>query len=334
MTKFNSSCYFFRIASLMTLTLILLSVAAWAQDRSDLTPGLAQKATPSASSINAQPTVVGTADIRTREARIGPGDLVEVRIFGVPEMSQELRVSNAGIILLPLIGRIQAQGLTTGELEQKIAAALISGGFLNDPQVNVSAKELHSAGVSVAGEVGKPGTYPVFGSARLLDLISAAGGLTPRSGRIVTITHRDQPDMTINVDISSIAANPIHDFEVFAGDEVIVTKAGVVYVLGDVARPAGLVMEGDQPITVLQALALSGGAGRDAVLKGARIIRKSPQGIEEVPIPLKEIFKAQKKDVELLAGDVLFIPTSKSQDYWRNAGAILQAATFAAIFRQ
>lgn len=338
----------------MLMVLILLGIATSAQDRSDraLNPQQGQLVLPAAPSASAPgPAQVADAspniqtapfsagvfeDLRSREARISPGDIVAVRIFGVPEMNQDLRVSNAGSILLPLIGTTSAQGLTTEELEEKIAAALRNGGFVNDPQVNVSAKELRSAGVSVTGEVGKPGIYPVFGSSPLADMILAAGGMTPRSGRIITVIHRDQPDTPVDVDISSTSGttgSPSRDVEVFSGDKVMVAKAGLVYVLGDVARPAGLVMEGDGRMTVLQALALTGGAAKDAALKGARIIRKTSEGIQEVPVPLKEILRAQKQDMELVSGDVLFIPTSKGQDYWRNASSILQAATLVAIFR-
>ncbi len=260
------------------------------------------------------------------EARISPGDVVEVKIFGLPEMNQEVRVSDTGNIELPLIGPVAAQGLTASELEQKIAAALRSGGFMNDPQVNVAAKELRSSGVSVSGEVGKTGIYPVFGSTSLTELLMVAGGLTPKSGHIVTLTHSDQPDKPVNVDISSISGQNI---AVFPGDTVVVTKAGVVYVLGDVGHPAGFVMEDDAKMTVLQALASAGGANKDAKIKSARIIRKSPQGIQQVPIPLKEILSAKKEDVELLPGDVLYIPGG---NFFRNEGAILQAATMAAIF--
>ena len=149
----------------------------------------------------------------------------------------------------------------------------------------------------MTGEVIKPGIYPVFGSCGLREMISTAGGMTPRSGHIVNVTHHDQPDATIPVDLASTSVN---DFEVYSGDTVTVTKAGVVYVLGDVARPAGLVMENNDRMTVLQALALAGGVGKDAGLKKARILRKSPQGIQQFPIPMKEILQAREQDMELL----------------------------------
>src|SRR6266542_397881 len=169
MTKSKSS-NFVRIVLSIPFIFILLVIAADAQG--DKAASL--QAALGAASPNTQTDRLASgvpADIRAHEARISPGDVVEVKIFGLPEMSQGLRVSTAGVIVLPLIGSITAQGLTTAELEQKIAEALRNGGFVNDPQVNVSAKELHSSGVSVSGEVGKPGIYPVFGSCSVTDLI-------------------------------------------------------------------------------------------------------------------------------------------------------------------
>jgi polysaccharide biosynthesis/export protein len=332
MTKSNPRRNLGRIVLAIPLILILSGIAASAQEDKAASPqpGSAEIAA-SSSTANSNTQAVPLA-AGPHEARISPGDVVEVKIFGLPEMSQELRVSNAGIIVLPLIGPIPAQGLTTSELEQKIAAALRSGGFLNDPQVNVSAKELRSSGVSVSGEVGKPGVYAVFGSCSLSDLIMVAGGLTTKAGHIVTVTHRDQPDMPVSVDISSVSANSGQNFAVFSGDTVLVTKAGVVYVLGDVGHPAGFVMEGDGKMTIIQAIALAGGTGKDAKIKSARIIRNTPQGVQDVPIPLKEILSAQKQDMEMLPGDVLFIPASKTEAFFRNESAIMSTAAFLTIF--
>ena len=253
---------------------------------------------------------------------------VDVRVFGVPEMSQELRVNNGGNIVVPLIGQIRAQGLTTAELEQNLATALRNGGFMKDPQVNVAAKELRSAVVSVTGEVGKPGIYPVFGSCRLQDMITTAGGLTQGAGHVVTLTRADRPDTPISVDISK------HDVNVYPGDSVIVAKAGVVYVLGNVGRPAAFSIENRKRMTVLEVLALAGGTTMNAKISGARIIRKSPQGIQEVPIPLKEILSAKREDMELLPGDVLYIPTSEGKAAARiAANSIITAAAALAITR-
>jgi polysaccharide export outer membrane protein len=243
-------------------------------------------------------------------------------------MSQELRVSNGGNILLPLVGQIRAQGLTTNELEQKIADSFRLGGFMNDPQVNVEAKELRLATVAVTGEVGKPGVYPVYGGCRLQDIIMTAGGLTQGAGRVVTLTRADRPELPINVDISR------REIEIFPGDTVAVTKAGMIYVMGNVAHPAAFVMENHGRMTVLEVLAMAGGTSANAKIKGARIIRKSPQGVQDIPIPLKEILSAHQEDMELLAGDVLYIPTSEVKAATRMAAnSIITAAAALAITR-
>lgn len=338
MTKASSLSRVLQITSAMLLVLFSFAPAAQAQSErpAALQPGQPAPRPTSSEAVAISPTTTNesrqldqfpsAADAQAHEARIGRGDVIDVRIFGVPEMSQELRVSSTGSIVLPLVGQIRVQGLTTTEAEQKIAATLREGGFMKDPQVNVAAKELHSATVSVTGEVGKPGIYPVYGSCRLLDMITTAGGLTPRAGHVVRLTRGDKPGASIDMDISS------HDAEVFPGDTVVVTKAGVVYVLGDVGHPAGFVIE--NRITVLEALALAGGTTRDAKLRHARIIRKGPRGIEQVPVPLKEILRAQREDMELLAGDVLYIPTSEGKAALRlGANSVISAATVLAITR-
>jgi polysaccharide export outer membrane protein len=259
----------FQIASAVPLVFALFSTAVQAQDNKPAAPQPGQLVLPSPSSevVPVSPSAVDASrmadqsaspiDSGMHEARIGPSDIVDVRVFGVPEMSLELRVSNSGKIVMPMIGQLSVQGMTTSELEEKIAATLRDGGYIKDPQVNVAAKELHSAVVSVTGEVGKPGTYPVYGSSRLLDVITVAGGVTPRSGHLVTITRGDKPGLSMDVDISNRAV------EIFPGDTVVVTKAGVVYVLGDVGHPAGFVMENRDRMTVLEVLALAGGTTKD-----------------------------------------------------------------------
>ena len=318
----SKCCYsFVRAASAVMVVLLLLCFIAFGQSEgSDLAtprprPQLDSSATssrltpesaitPSTGNLNDQTArpAAGVSMDFAHEARIGPGDLVEIKVFGLAEMTQELRVSNAGAIVLPMIGPLVVQGLTTAELEEKITAALRDGGFVNEPQVSVSAKELHSSGVSVSGEVGRPGVYPVYGRGSLHDLIMVAGGLTPKAGHIVTLRHRDQPDAPINVDISSTTADSDPKFAVFPGDTVVVTKAGVVYVLGDVGRHAGIILEGNERMTVLQALALSGGAGKDAGLNGTRVIRKDDQGLRQFFIPLKKILKARNTGRGTFAG--------------------------------
>ena len=270
-----------------------------------------------------------------QEIHIDIGDLLNVSIYGYPDFSHDVRVAANGEITLPLIGAVRLIGFSAREAEMAIRQQLINGGFFKNPQVSVFVKEYATQGITVLGEVNKPGVYPLLGPRRLFDVISAAGGLSPRAGKRVTITHRNQPDRPITVELStdptkSIASN----IEVLPGDTAVVAQAGVVYVLGDVGKPSGFTMDATEDITVLQAIALAGGANHTAALKNARLIRKNEDGqAQEVPIALDRIMQAKLADIHLQPGDVIFVPTNTAKSVLRrSAEAILQAATGVAIY--
>ena len=112
------------------------------------------------------------------------------------------------------------------------------------------------------------------------------------------------------------------------------SKAGLVYVVGEVRQPGGFVMENGGGITVLQAIALAQGTGPNAALNGARLIRKTPEGQKDVPLPLKKILAAKAPDLQLLPDDIVFVPGSAGKGAAkRTAEAILQMATGIAIWR-
>jgi len=118
------------------------------------------------------------------------------------------------------------------------------------------------------------------------------------------------------------------------GDTILVSKAGVVYVVGDVHLPGGFVMENGNDITVLKAIALAQGTNPNASLNGAKLIRKTPEGSKEVPLPLKQIFASKAPDPQLQPDDVIFVPSSAGKSAAkRGAEAILQMATGVAIWR-
>ncbi len=270
---------------------------------------------------------------KPQDIQIGAGDLLEIRVFGVQDLTEEVRVSTSGDITVPLIGGLHIADLTQSQAEDLIQRKLRDGGFLIDPHVTVFTKEYATQGVSVLGEVTKPGVYPLLGARRLFDVLSMAGGLTTRAGKNVLIVHRDSPDKVTTVQTSpdpekASAAN----VPIAPGDTISVSKAGIVYVVGDVSRPAGFVMESDK-LTVLQAIALAGGTNGTASLDGAKVIRKTPSGVQELPMPLKKILSAKFEDVRLQADDVLFVPKSAAKSAMRrSAEAILQTATGLAIY--
>jgi polysaccharide export outer membrane protein len=112
----------------------------------------------------------------------------------------------------------------------------------------------------------------------------------------------------------------------------VVSKAGIIYVVGDVAHPSGFIMENNESVTVLQALALAGGNNKFAALDSARLIRRTPEGPTEVPVKLKKILTAQAPDINMQPEDILFVPQSKGKSTAaRTMEAIIQIATGAAL---
>jgi polysaccharide export outer membrane protein len=265
---------------------------------------------------------------------IGGGDLLKVSILGAPESDQEVRVAEDGNISLSFIGSVHVGGLTTSGAQELIAKKLVAGGFFTDPQVSVFAKEYATQGVSVLGEVQKPGVYPLLGARRLFDVLSIAGGTTARAGKVVSITRRESPDTPRSILLSNDANESARsNIEVFAGDTVLVSRAGVVYVSGDVHKPGGVIMDNSSEMTVLQAMAMAEGANPTAALNKAKLIRRTPKGPIEMPLALKSMFASKAPDVPLQAEDIIFVPNSAAKSAGkRSLDAIIQAATGLAIY--
>jgi len=264
---------------------------------------------------------------------LGHGDLVEVNVYNVPELNTRTRVSGTGDIDMPLVNRVHVEGLTVDEAEKAIEQRLEHGGFVRNPHVQLFVSEYTSDGTSVLGEVAKPGVYPVLGEQRLFNLLSAAGGLSPAAGTSITITHKAEPDKPIVVAISrNLEDHPDSNVPIYPGDTVMVRRADVVYVVGDVNRPSGFLMDNGGKLSVLQAIALAGGTTSTAKLSGVRIIRKGPEGVSEIPVSLKKMLQAKTADVPLQANDVLFVPASARKIIGgRTAEAALQMATAVSV---
>jgi polysaccharide export outer membrane protein len=265
---------------------------------------------------------------------IGPGDLLQISVEGAPDYNKEVRVSPSGNVLLPLVGEVRLGGLSSAGAQKHIAERLVQGGYFNKPQVSVFQKEYASQGISVLGEVQKPGVYPMLSSPTLFGLISAAGGITAKAGNKVIISHRNKalPEEQVHLphdqqqwSASNVSLRP--------GDTVLVTKAGIVYVVGDVRQPGGYVMEGAR-LTVLQAIAMAQGPNPDASLNRAKLIRGTAGGPKAKEIALKDILTAKAPDLELRADDIIFVPTSKAKAGTRKVlSSILEVASGVAIYR-
>jgi polysaccharide export outer membrane protein len=314
-----------RLLCLGSFTILTLGTGALSQN---------VPAPESALELSSQPQRIIETERDAPETLIGAGDLLRISVFGVKDLDVDARVSPRGSVSVPLIGNVQVAGLTTDEAQAVIEKRLIAGQFMLHPEVSVFEKEYATQGVSVLGEVEKPGIYPLLGSHGLFDILSMAGGTTPKTGPTVTITHRDRPNDPVQVQLAHIGKSGDADTGILPGDSVFVSKAGIVYIVGDVRNPSGVVIENGSDMTVLKAIAIAGGVNPTASVNSAKLIRRTPNGPEETSIPLKKIFAAKATDLKLQPEDIVFIPSSAAKSVGRRGlEAVLQAATGVAIYR-
>ncbi len=263
---------------------------------------------------------------------LGPGDDIEITVYGAPDLSGRARINETGNITMPLIGYVRLAGLSTSEAEAAIEAQLRQNKIVNDPQVSIYAKDFTSSGISVAGEVGKPGFYSVLGPHRLFDVLQLAGGITERASNTVTISHRGETDsntLTISKNPAEMAANNV---ELRPGDTVVVPRAGIVYVLGEVTRPGGYVLNATGGVTIMQVVAAAGGPTHLAAYGKTTILHRTPAGFQEEKLDLKKLLHGKAADISLKTDDIVYVPTSGLKSTL-NASALIGAAGTSALYR-
>jgi polysaccharide export outer membrane protein len=266
---------------------------------------------------------------------IGSGDLLHIDVFDVPELSRDVRVSDAGDISYPLVpGRIPVAGTTSFQVEAKLGQLLIENGLVSHPQVSVFVKEQNSAPVTVVGAVNHTIIYQVVRPTTLLEVLTAAGGIADTAGSVVIVTrpaHASPPKevavnattdsspeeqkITIRVQDLLESGNSVYNIQIYGGDTVTVPPAGIVYVLGfGVAQPGGYVLQshGEQ-ITVLKAVALAHGLTGFARSDAAVIMRNNPATGQRdaIPVQIKKMENHKNDDVALQSNDILYIPDTK-----------------------
>jgi polysaccharide export outer membrane protein len=265
---------------------------------------------------------------------IGPGDQLEITVYGAPDLSTHARVENDGNIFLPLVGFVAVAGDTSNQAGRKIEDSLRQASLVKNPRVAVYVKEYTAAGISVAGQVTKPGVYPALGPHRLFDVLQAAGGPSERAANSVTISHRNDPEHPITLNFSKDPGQMARiNIELQPGDTVIVPEAGIVYVLGEVGKPGGYVMNSSGGVTVLQVVAAAGGPTRLASYSGVKIIRRTSDGLKEVPVPLKPLLQAKVADLPVQAGDILYVPNSRAKSALTTSTGLMSSLATTAIYR-
>jgi len=249
---------------------------------------------------------------------IGPGDLLEINEFHTPGFRSVARVSAGGTVTLPMVDEVSVQGLDERGAEKKIEEALVAQGMLLHPHVSVFVMGQVGQDVSVLGEVARPGVYPYTLHHRLLDLISAASGLSQSAGRLVNVFHRSDPQtpQPVVLDPGGTDTGSDHNPELMPGDTVQVSRAGLVYVIGDVVRPGGFPVDPAQGLTVVQALSLAWGPSQNAATGKALLIREQKGGRTLTTLNLGKMIHGQEPDQPVRDRDILFVPDSTAKNLW------------------
>jgi polysaccharide biosynthesis/export protein len=307
--------------------------------------------------------------------RIGPEDLLQISVFEASDLNRTVRVSADGEISLPLLGSVQAAGLTSRELEV-VLEELLRRTYMKDPHVSVFVTEMQSHPVSVFGAVEKPGVFQIRGAKTLIEVLSMAQGLAGDAGdTVIVMRHGGLPTpagalpgtklavptdrrgastkqgvshgagaeasatKSIKVNLKDLldSGDPRYNVLIYPGDVVKVTRAGIVYVVGEVRKPGGFLLKTNENISVLQALALAEGLTSTSAAKHARIIRTDKTSGErtEIPINLKKILADKAPDPLLRSKDILFVPNSAGKAaFYRGAEAAIGIASGLIVYRR
>ena len=302
--------------------------------------------------LSAQSAGAPTERIPDAVYRLGPDDAFTVIALHADELSgKTFRVEAGGFAEFPMIGRVAVQGLSINELSTELTRRLKT--YYVDPQVSVSLTEVRSQPVSVLGAVTTAGIQQLQGPKTLVEVISQAGGLRNDAGPTIRVTrnvkwgriglpeaHDDASGRFSIADISAQrlldSKDPTENILMSPNDIVSVPKADIVYVLGEVKKPGGFVLNARSDISVLEALALADGLQPRASTKGCKILRAAAgiglRRVEE-PVNIQQLLDGQSADVKLQADDILIVPGSASKNATlRGIEAAIQIGTGVAIF--
>lgn len=261
------------------------------------------------------PASVSAEQAENEVYTLGPEDVLRIVVYEHDDLSREVVIAPDGAFAFPLIGKVEAAGLTTDQIEQYMKEEL-GRDFLVDPQISVAVTTYRNRHVYVLGSVVRPGVYPLKHNATLLEIISEAGGLTQEAGwmaRLVRASDGSNNAATtapsveqvsrrpgIQVDLDRLFAGELQNrIQIYNGDTVHVPKGTFIFVTGEVVNPGRYPL--GRGLTVDRAIILAGGFTKFAAKKSIRVRRL----IEGQP----QEFRAQMHD-QLQSDDVIRVPES------------------------
>jgi polysaccharide biosynthesis/export protein len=291
-------------------------------------------------STEINPTVTITTDPAIlypghRDVYLGREDLITIRLYESPDYSPTARVGLDGTIQLPLIGSLQVEGLTLHQAQDLIAQKLVSAGMYRDPQVSIQITESPNLIATVVGEL--HGVVPIVGERRLYDVLAAVGGggggaagattvvvggggLPTTASHIITI---NRPGLAepITVDLGTDPAkSALADIPIFPRDTIIVSRVGVVYLLGAFKIQGAIPLQQNSPMTLMKVAALAGGPGFEGRYNDLRIIRSVGLNRQVVRVDIKKVINGQAPDPVLQAEDIVFLPSDPMKAAIKSGG--------------
>lgn len=275
--------------------------------------------------------------------KVGPEDLLEIIFLSTEKLNAETRVNGQGEISLLLVGVVPVRGLTTTEIEKKLARLYEEGDYLKNPQIRIGVKEYRHQKVAVTGAVNKPDSYALIGPRSLLEVLGMAGGLSDRAGEkahIIRAAKGAQPTRagtarqsftpgteTIVVDLNRLLLKGATNlnFTIENGDVVHVPFAHIAYVLGAVGRPGEVPIKGN--MTVTKAVAQAGGLHVVLASNNATILRLNENGQRQtIPVNIASITKGTEPDVPLQENDIVYVQESGMRRFFFDLKMLLPGA--------
>lgn len=270
---------------------------------------------------------VSTSPDASPEYRIGPGDMIELRVVGQEQLSGKFRVGETGTVSLPFVGTLQAGGMTEPQLTESVREKLKK--YLREPELSVTVAEFNSQFITIIGAVRTPGRYPLKRSVRILDAVGLAGGMTEQAGKNINLVRYQPPTSSAGDGKSGVRDENIHvesvnledmlqgrpelNRKIASGDLIYIPEADTIYVTGNVSKPGAYSPK--SPVTLTQAIGLAGGMTPEARRSQISLYRAQPGTQERVELTfsLGELEKRKVKDPLLLPNDVVYIRGSESR---------------------
>jgi polysaccharide export outer membrane protein len=239
----------------------------------------------------------------TDDYLIGPGDLLEVEVYGSDDLNDQVRVNSFGMVSYPLLGEVEVGELSTSQAEDKFEG-LLGEKYIRDPSVNVFIKEYRSKHVAVLGAVRNPGNYELLKKGRLIDALALAGGLSGNASKVIYLA-RSGDDNMMEIDLDEVNKGNLELLEipVQIGDTIYVPEAGVYYVNGAVRRPGQFpIIPG---VTFSQAIQIAGGLRSGS--QNVRLVRYENGQQNVIPVDVKAIESGAEQDIPLQDRDIVIV---------------------------